>query len=101
MGYVNAPSVAMSTSSIAIAGTGRSITKPTMCLSTTPLTPPFFSMDLDQRAMAWPSALFKRDHCTALLAVQDPSMTPTSLLGVWGGAISFMDHLPWPGAGCH
>ena len=26
----------------------------------------------------------KRDHCTALRAVQHPSMTPTSLLGVWG-----------------
>ena len=27
----------------------------------------------------------KRDHCTALRAMQHPSMTPTSLLGVWGG----------------
>ena len=27
----------------------------------------------------------KRDHCTALRAMQHPSMTPTCLLGVWGG----------------
>ena len=28
--------------------------------------------------------IIKRDHCTALRAVQDPSMTLTCLLGVWG-----------------
>ena len=28
--------------------------------------------------------LVKRDHCTALLAVQHPSMTPTSFLVGWG-----------------
>ena len=26
---------------------------------------------------------FKKDHCTALWAVQHPSMTPTSFLVVW------------------
>ena len=30
------------------------------------------------------SRFVQRDHFTALRAVQDPSMTPTSLLGVWG-----------------
>ena len=32
-----------------------------------------------------PPTFIKREHCTALRAMQHPSMTPTSLLGVWGG----------------
>ena len=33
---------------------------------------------------AFMSAFVKRDQCTALCAVQHPSMTPTSLLGLGG-----------------
>ena len=30
------------------------------------------------------AVLVRGDHCTALWAMQDPSMTPTSVVGLWG-----------------
>ena len=41
--------------------------------------------DVPCAGVLYSPAYVKRDHCTALRAMQHPSMTPTSLLGVWGG----------------